>query len=66
VLGFPAEADVVVEIEGVEPHLDVFAGLAVLLRLAQGRKTESILGEAAPLLHPMNWHRKGLKGNTKP
>ena len=28
--GFPAEADVVVEIDGVEPRLDVFASLGVL------------------------------------
>jgi hypothetical protein len=29
-LRFPSEADVIVEIEGVEPRLDIFAALAVL------------------------------------
>jgi hypothetical protein len=51
VLGFPAEADVVVEIKGVEPRLDIFASLAALPDVF-GKTGESFgIAVGAPLFH---------------
>jgi hypothetical protein len=49
--GFPAEADVVVEIDGVEPRLDVFASLGVLPNVF-GKKGQSFaITFRSPLFH---------------
>ena len=49
--GFPAEADVVVEIDGVEPRLDVFASLAELPDVF-GKPGETLsIAVGPPLFH---------------